>query len=123
VVSRASLPVGLDVDVDEPLPEAVELATYFLVSEALTNVTKRAHVIGARAGHVGDGRLVVEVSDDGVGGASQAAGTGLSGLEDRVEALGGRLHVASAPGDGTRVRAEIPYVGALIDAGVTLQTP
>jgi signal transduction histidine kinase len=125
VVSRASLPVELTVDVDERLPEAVELAGYYLVSEALTNVAKHAHASSARVEVVvAQGRLVVEVDDDGVGGADRSAGTGLSGLEDRLEALGGLLRVSSELGVGTSVRAEIPYAEAAIDAdAVTLQSP
>jgi signal transduction histidine kinase len=62
-----------------------------------------------------DGRLVVTVTDDGVGGASQSGGSGLRGLEGRVEALGGRLRVMSSPGAGTRVQADIPYSRALAE--------
>ncbi|MGH3117078.1 MAG: sensor histidine kinase, partial [Gaiellales bacterium] len=91
------------------LPEPVEVAAYYLVSEGLTNVAKYAHasratVEVARA----NGRLVVEVVDDGVGGADPAGGSGLRGLADRVEALDGRLRVWSPTGGGTKVRAEIP---------------
>jgi signal transduction histidine kinase len=120
VVSRASVPVELAVDLDERLPDAVELATYYLVSEALTNVAKHAHAQSARVEVTADnGRLIVEVSDDGVGGATPGVGTGLSGLEARVDALGGQLGVSSAQGDGTRVRAEIPYA---VTGSVMLQT-
>jgi signal transduction histidine kinase len=106
---RAPLPVELDSAAGDRLPERVESAAYFVVSEALTNVTKYA-----RASHASvnvsreDGRILVEVSDDGVGGADPATGTGLRGLVDRVSALGGSLAVDSQPERGTTVRAEIP---------------
>ena len=85
------------------------MAAYYVVSESLANVGK--HAAGdARAVDVSrhDGLVVVEVVDDGVGGADTERGTGLRGLADRVEALGGRLRVWSPAGEGTRVRAEIP---------------
>jgi signal transduction histidine kinase len=103
------LPLELDVGLAERLPERVEAAAYFVVAESLTNIAKHA---GASAVRVRvqrtDGRAVVEVADDGVGGADGARGTGLRGLADRVDALGGRLHVESPPGRGTVVHAEIP---------------
>jgi PAS domain S-box-containing protein len=91
------------------LPEPVEAAAYYLIAEALTNVTKyaRASTVRIRVA-AGDEGLVVEVSDDGVGGADPAGGSGLRGLADRVEALGGSLEVASPAGAGTSLRAEIP---------------
>jgi len=105
----ARLPLDLDVVLGERLPDRVEAAAYFVVSEALTNVVKHA---GATAVRVRvqreNGRAVVEVADDGVGGADRAKGTGLRGLADRVDALGGRLHVESPPGRGTVLHAEIP---------------
>jgi signal transduction histidine kinase len=105
----ARLPLELDVGLSERLPERVEAAAYFVVSEALTNIAKHA---GASAVRVRvqrtDGRAIVEVVDDGVGGADGGRGTGLHGLADRVDALGGRLHVESPPGRGTVVHAEIP---------------
>jgi signal transduction histidine kinase len=106
---RAPLPVEITQAPDGRLPEPVEAAAYYLVAEAITNVAKHAH-----ASHVAvsvrrdDGRVVVEVSDDGVGGADPVAGSGLHGLADRVEALHGRLRVESPPGGGTRVEARIP---------------
>ena len=93
----------------ERLPVAVETAAYFTVSEALTNVAKYAEATHARVGaRREDGSLVVEVSDDGVGGADASSGSGLRGLEDRVGAVGGTLEVESPPGRGTVVRARIP---------------
>jgi signal transduction histidine kinase len=109
VVARSPVPVRLEVAVDERPPPAVESAAYFVVSEALANVAAHsgateAAVAIARAG----GRLVVEVRDDGAGGADPARGTGLEGLRTRVEALGGVLYVISPPGGPTTVLAELP---------------
>jgi signal transduction histidine kinase len=101
--------VAVDVPLDERLPETVEAAAYFVVCEALTNVAKYAHASQARV-HVGrsDGSAQVEIVDDGVGGADEHSGSGLRGLADRVEALGGRLVVDSPAGEGTAVRALLP---------------
>jgi signal transduction histidine kinase len=106
---RAPLPVELDDTPHERLPERVESTAYFVVAEALTNVAKYARATHARVqvSRV-NGRVTVEVADDGVGGADPTAGSGLSGLLDRVSSLGGELEVESEPGLGTRVRAEIP---------------
>jgi signal transduction histidine kinase len=110
LVSRASIPVELTVDLEARPPEALELAAYYLVAESLTNVAKHAKASSASVGVTReDGRLVVEVLDDGVGGASKAGGSGLSGLADRVEVLGGHVQVWSPKGGGTHIRAEIPY--------------
>jgi signal transduction histidine kinase len=109
LTARAPLPVDLAVDVEPRPPASVEVAVYYLVCEALTNVAKYA---GARTATVAvarlHGRLVVEVADDGAGGADPARGSGLRGLADRVEALGGTLRVTSPPSAGTTLRAEIP---------------
>jgi signal transduction histidine kinase len=109
LAARAPLPVTITGVLEERLPPAVEAAAYFVVNEALTNVAKYADATSA-AVSVGraDGLVVVDVSDDGVGGADSAAGSGLAGLSDRVVALGGRLSVTSPQGAGTVVRAEIP---------------
>jgi signal transduction histidine kinase len=110
LASRASIPVELEVDLESRPPEAVELAAYYLIAESLTNVAKHAEASSARVEVTREnGRLVVEVRDDGVGGASAEGGSGLRGLEDRVEALGGRVQLWSPKGAGTRIRAEIPY--------------
>jgi PAS domain S-box-containing protein len=94
---------------DRRLPEPVEAAAYYLIAEALTNVTKYAHASTVRVGvAASEANVVVEVSDDGIGGADPAAGSGLRGLADRVEALGGSLDVVSRAGAGTSLRAEIP---------------
>jgi signal transduction histidine kinase len=96
-------------DVPDRLPEAVELAAYFVASEALANVAKYAHANHATVRAWRDGRTaVIEVADDGVGGADDARGSGLRGLADRVEALDGRLLVVSPAGAGTVVTAELP---------------
>ena len=109
LAERAPLPVDLDRMPEDRLPAAVEAAAYFVVAESLTNVAKYS---GAEHATVRVGRhdsfAVVEVSDDGVGGADPAAGTGLRGLADRLAALDGRLEVHSPPGGGTLIRANIP---------------
>jgi PAS domain S-box-containing protein len=109
LVLRAPLPVTLAEAPEGRLPEPVEAAAYYVVAEALTNVAKYADASAAtvRVSRV-NGRAVVEVADDGVGGADPVNGSGLRGLADRVEALDGRLEVRSARGSGTTVRAEIP---------------
>jgi signal transduction histidine kinase len=103
------LAVHLTVAVDERLPEPVEVAAYYLVSESLANVAKHAHAssVTVEVGRT-EGEVVVEIVDDGVGGADSERGSGLRGLADRVEALDGRLRVWSPHDGGTRVRAEIP---------------
>ena len=109
LAGRASLPLELDVDLAERLPGPVEAAVYYVVAEALTNASKHA-----QASHVrvdvsrGDGVALLEVRDDGIGGADQRAGSGLRGLCDRVEALGGHLDLVSPAGTGTTLRARIP---------------
>jgi signal transduction histidine kinase len=109
LASRAPVPVDVTALPDERLPQPVELAVYFVVAEALTNVAKYAKASSAEVAiGVQDGRVCVEVSDDGAGGADVGAGSGLRGLSDRVAALDGRLLVDSPPGAGTRLRAEIP---------------
>jgi PAS domain S-box-containing protein len=106
--SRAPFAVGLDVPA-ERYPHGVEVAIYYLVSEALTNAAKYADpsAVSVTVERT-DGGLVAGISDDGRGGADPDGGTGLRGLADRVEALGGRLHIDSPPGRGTRIRAELP---------------
>jgi signal transduction histidine kinase len=110
LAQRAPLPVEVGELPAERLPDHVELAAYFVVSEALTNVAK--HASARRAGVAVtklNGHLAVEVSDDGVGGANIDLGTGLRGLTDRLAAVNGRLDVDSKPGRGTTVRASIPF--------------
>jgi signal transduction histidine kinase len=108
LAQRAPLPVEIDASVEGRLPEPVEAAAYFVVSEALTNVVRHSGADRAEVGIRRDnGRLVVEVADDGTGGADPA-GSGLRGLADRVAALDGRLRVDDPAGGGTFVRADIP---------------
>jgi PAS domain S-box-containing protein len=109
LAGRAPVLVEIDEIPAERLPEPVEAAAYYLIAEALTNVAKyaRASTARVRVARAGSG-IVVEVSDDGIGGADPGHGSGLRGLADRVEALGGRLAVQSPAGAGTALRAEIP---------------
>jgi signal transduction histidine kinase len=109
IVARSPVPVELRVDVAERPSAAVESTAYFIVAEALTNVARHARAMQAvvtiaRAGE----RLVVEVRDDGVGGATIGSGTGLRGLDDRVTALGGSMHVVSPAGGPTTLLVELP---------------
>ena len=109
LANRAPLPVDVFVELEERPPEPIEAAAYFVVSEALTNVARYAFAHAATVRVARDGELVrVEVADDGDGGADPAKGSGLRGLADRVEALGGLLTVRSPVGLGTTVRAELP---------------
>jgi signal transduction histidine kinase len=108
LAARSPLPVDLELDGDR-LPEPVEAAAYYVVAEALTNVVKYAEAssVAVSIERV-NGRAIVEIADDGIGGADPSGGSGLRGLVDRVEALDGLFLVESAPGKGTRVRAEFP---------------
>jgi signal transduction histidine kinase len=109
LVEVAPMPVALDLRFTGRLPAAVETTGYFLVSEALANVTKHARAASARVTiGVEGGRLLVEVADEGVGGADPAQGSGLRGLEDRLAALGGCLRIESPHLGGTRLLAELP---------------
>jgi signal transduction histidine kinase len=109
LASRSPVPTRVAYDADGPAPPPVELAAYFVASEALANLAKyaRARSATVRVTRT-DGQLVVVIADDGVGGADANRGSGLRGLADRVEALEGRLHLSSRPGAGTVVIAEIP---------------
>jgi signal transduction histidine kinase len=109
LAARAPTPVEISGLPADRLPAAVESAVYYFVAEALTNAAKhgRASAVTVRFS-AGEDALAVEVADDGIGGADWRTGTGLRGLVDRIEALGGRLVIKSPPGDGTRLRAEIP---------------
>jgi signal transduction histidine kinase len=109
LADRATVPVDLRVSLPRRLPGPVEATAYFVVSEALTNVGKHAEADSAcvELAMAGDA-LVVEIRDDGRGGADPARGSGLSGLRDRVEAVGGRLETASPVGSGTTIRAILP---------------
>jgi signal transduction histidine kinase len=109
LAARASVPTRVSFDSGARLPPQVELAAYFVACEALTNVAKyaRANEASIRVCRR-DGMAVVEVGDDGVGGADEAAGSGLQGLADRVAALDGTLRILSPPGAGTVITAELP---------------
>ncbi len=90
-------------------PATVEAAAYFLIAEALANIARHARASRAQVtARCGGGQLVVEIADDGIGGASARSGTGLTGLADRVAALGGTLTITSPPGHGTTIRASLP---------------
>jgi signal transduction histidine kinase len=109
LVGRSTLATALSIELPDRLPHAVETAAYFVVAEALTNVAKyaQASAVNVRVCRGIDG-AVVRVSDDGIGGADDARGSGLRGLADRVEALDGWLRVSSPSGEGTTVTAVIP---------------
>jgi signal transduction histidine kinase len=106
---RSAVPVDLDVTTNARFPEPIEIAAYYVASEALANAMKHAHAsrieVSLAARH---GSLLLSVRDDGVGGADPARGSGLIGLADRVEALGGSIHVHSGAGAGTQVTADLP---------------
>ena len=109
LAARAPVPVRLKVAVDGRLPERLEVAAFYLVSESLANIGKHSKASSATIDVARvNGQVVVEVIDDGIGGADTERGSGLRGLADRVEALEGRLRVWSPSGGGTRLRAEIP---------------
>jgi signal transduction histidine kinase len=106
---RSAVPVEVDVRVDRRLPEPVEVAAYYVVSESLTNAAKhaRASLIRVDVDNL-DGMVRLAVSDDGVGGADPERGSGLVGLRDRVEAVGGGMAISSPPGGGTALVATMP---------------
>ena len=106
---RCPIPVSLDAPVQGRLPEPVEVCAYYVVSEALANAAEHSRAAAVTVRVLADGdALTVQVRDDGAGGAGLGAGTGLLGLKDRVEALGGRFTLHSTPGEGTTVTAELP---------------
>jgi signal transduction histidine kinase len=109
LAARSTVPTTVTYEPPGRLPEAVELAAYFVASEALANVGKYAHATSVTMRvWLADALASIEVADDGIGGADDSAGSGLRGLADRVEALDGRLRVVSPPGAGTTVTAELP---------------
>jgi PAS domain S-box-containing protein len=116
---RSAIPVELDLGTDTRLPEPIEVAAYFVASEAMANTAKHAHAsrIDVALATV-NGSLVLSIRDDGIGGADPTAGSGLVGLADRVEALGGSVEVRSQPGHGTQVTAELPLEMEM-DMGMT----
>jgi signal transduction histidine kinase len=107
---RSPVPVNLDLAIERRLPDSVEVAAYYVVAEALTNAAKHAQAseVKVRA-HAIDARLDVFISDDGIGGADSRNGSGLIGIKDRIEVLGGRMHMASPPGGGTAIDITIPH--------------
>jgi signal transduction histidine kinase len=106
---RSPIPVELEVQVDGRLPEAIEVAAYYAVSEMLTNAAKHSQASVVRVDvETRDGTLYLSVRDDGIGGADPAGGSGLVGLRDRVEALGGALTLRSRRGEGTSLAIEFP---------------
>ncbi|MDT5016536.1 MAG: hypothetical protein QOD39_2696 [Mycobacterium sp.] len=115
---RSTVPVELRLGIDKRLPESVEVAAYYVVAEALTNAAKyaQASVVGLSA-DVDCANLSLSITDDGVGGADSHNGSGLVGLVDRVEALGGQLTISSVAGSGTSLRATIPFEGSRLDSG------
>jgi signal transduction histidine kinase len=108
---RSAIPVELDVHVGHRLPESVEVAAYYLVSECLTNAAKhsKASVVNVEVA-AEEGVVLIAIRDDGIGGAHATRGSGLIGLSDRVEALGGTFEVFSPAGEGTALRATMPVV-------------
>ncbi|MGO9697372.1 MAG: AAA family ATPase [Mycobacterium sp.] len=115
LIRRSHIPVQLELDIKERLPDQVEVSAYYIVAEALTNAAKhsRASTVAVTVeANPADGILRIEVHDNGVGGAEFTGGTGLLGLKDRVEALGGHIDLRSAHGAGTALRVELPLTGA-----------
>jgi signal transduction histidine kinase len=111
LAARAPVPVHLNVEVEGRLPERLEVVAFYLVSESLANIGKHAHATSATVKvRRTNGQVVIEVTDDGIGGADTEQGSGLRGLADRVEAFDGRVRIWSPSGGGTRLRAEIPCV-------------
>ncbi|HZA85128.1 MAG TPA: ATP-binding protein, partial [Actinomycetes bacterium] len=106
---RSAIPVELDITADTRFPEPIEVAAYYVASEALANATKHAQASRLEVSLATRNRsLLLSIRDDGVGGADPARGSGLVGLTDRVEALGGSIQVRSRVGDGTHITAELP---------------
>jgi signal transduction histidine kinase len=115
---RSPFPVDLQTQLNERLPEPVEVSAYYVIAEALTNAAKHARASTVSVHLKVDGDvLLLAVRDDGAGGADLTGGTGLAGLKDRVEALGGRIFLDSPRGAGTTLRAELPLIAS--DGGVT----
>jgi signal transduction histidine kinase len=106
---RSNVPIDVEVTLDERLPAPVEAAAYYIASEALTNVAKHAHanVVQLTAAH-DNGVLTLEVRDDGIGGVDPSRGSGILGLTDRADALGGRFAMESPRGRGTTISVELP---------------
>ncbi len=109
LAARSAVPVALSADLPERAPADVEAAAYFVASEALANANRHADATRIRLGaRVERDRLVLEIADDGLGGADEALGTGIAGLRERVGALGGTLDITSVAGAGTTIVARLP---------------
>jgi signal transduction histidine kinase len=118
---RSPVPVELDVQLEDRLPQQIEVAAYYVVSEALTNVAKYAAASVVHVDvHATDSVVELAVRDDGIGGADPTRGSGLVGLKDRIEALGGTLTIGGRPGEGTSVVARVPLGGRPAVAATTL---
>jgi PAS domain S-box-containing protein len=114
---KSPVAVDLDINVDRRPPESVEIAVYYVVSETLTNAAKHAHASEISVRVATDGtHLRATIDDDGIGGAEASTGSGLIGLIDRVEALGGRFTLESPPGEGTRISIELPLAAQPTEA-------
>ena len=114
---RSAVPVVLETRTEAPLPESVEVAAYYLVSEALANTAKHAEASAVTVDVETTGEaLLVAVRDDGVGGAGFVPGSGLAGLKDRVEAIGGRMALVSPRGGGTAIEVELPLWAVAAEA-------
>jgi len=109
---RCPVPVSLDVAVEHRLSDPVEVAAYYVVAEALTNTAKYAYAseVTVRA-ETKSAKLGLSIQDDGIGGADTRNGSGLIGLKDRVEVLGGHMKITSHPGSGTTLHISIPLTG------------
>ena len=106
---RSAIPIALDIRTDTRLPTPIEVAAYYVISEALANAAKHAQASRIDISVTPrDGRLMLSIRDDGIGGADRSRGSGLVGLTNRVEALGGSISIESPPGAGTRITAELP---------------
>ena len=116
---RSAVPVDLDVTTNARFPEPIEIAAYYVASEALANAMKHAQASRIEISlTTRDSSLLLSIRDNGVGGANPARGSGLAGLTDRVEALGGSIHVHSAAGAGTQITVDLPLEYELAqDAG------
>ncbi|MGX7677535.1 GAF domain-containing sensor histidine kinase [Jatrophihabitans sp. DSM 45814] len=111
LIQRCALPVRLEAEADIDVPEPIEVAAYYAVAEALANAGKYSEASGIEvSARVGVGELLVEISDDGRGGADPARGTGLIGLQDRIEALGGQFSLRSEHSKGTEITISLPLV-------------
>jgi signal transduction histidine kinase len=121
---RSPVPMEIDVRIDGRLPEAVEVGAYYVVSEVLTNAAKhaRASVVAVDA-ELSGGTLRLSVRDNGVGGADPLRGSGLVGLKDRIEALGGTFSITSPAGGGTTVSCELPVLAGVAEPDEEAREP